>query len=536
VKRLIAIVTLLAAVGVVAVLGTGADDGGGGDYKVRAIFRNAFSVIPGEDVKIAGVKVGSIDALDVTKEKQAAVVLRIDDPGFQDFRKDATCTIRPQSLIGEKFVECTPTQPRAQGDAEAPKLDKIEEGDGKGEYLLPVTQTRRPVDLDLLNNIMRLPYRERFSIILNEIGAALAANGDDLRQAVRAANPALEETDKVLAILAEQNRVLANLARNGDQVLRPLARDRQHVANFIDKANVTAQASAERRVDIERNIEKFPAFLRELEPTMVRLGALSDQITPVMEDLDRGGDDISRFIQKLGPFSQAGIPAFETLGDASVVGREALIRSKPIVGDLQTFASTARPLTKNLSNLLTSFRSTGGVERLMDFLFFQAAAINGFDSLGHYLRAVLVVNTCSTYSLTNDPACTANFRKPISGASAASRSTPTRADVDRAIANGRSPYLAREDAVLRGLDPAALFGTPATKGSKKGTKASPRRAAKAEKPIELPSAFLPGQPEAPAQGERGSKAPAPVPPSSQSQQPDDGSNPTQTLLDYLLGS
>jgi virulence factor Mce-like protein len=536
VKRLAAILTVLVACGAFVVLATGADDGGGGDYKVRAIFRNAFSVIPGEDVKIAGVKVGSIDSLDVTKEKQAAVVLRIDDPGFQDFRKDATCTIRPQSLIGEKFVECTPTQPRPQGEAEAPKLDKIQEGDGKGEYLLPVSQTRKPVDLDLLNNIMRLPYRERFSIILNELGTALAANGDDLREAVKAANPALEETDKVLAILAEQNRVLANLARNGDEVLRPLARDRRHVANFIDKANVTAQASAERRADIERNIEKFPPFLRELRPTMVRLGGLADQLTPVLEDLNRGGDDISRFIEKLGPFSQAGIPAFETLGDASVVGREALIRSKPIVGDLQTFASTARPLTKNLSDLLTSFRDTGGVERLMDFLFFQAAAINGFDSLGHYLRAVLVVNTCSTYAYkANDPGCTANFSKPAS-ASAASTKTPTLADVNREIAEGRSPYLARQDAVLRGMDPAELFGTPAKKGPKKGTKKGAQRTAKAEKPIELPSTFLPGQPEAPAAGERGSKAPAPVPPSSQSQQPADGSDATQTLLDYLLGS
>ena len=80
---------------------------------MRAIFENAFSVIPGEDVKIAGVKVGKVDSLDVTPDQKAAVVLRIDRAGFKDFRRDAECTIRPQSLIGEKFVECTPTQPRA---------------------------------------------------------------------------------------------------------------------------------------------------------------------------------------------------------------------------------------------------------------------------------------------------------------------------------------------------------------------------------------------------------------------------------------
>src|SRR4051812_47083189 len=84
-------------------------------YKVRAIFDSAFTVIPGEDVRVAGVTVGAIDSLDVTKDNKAAVVLRIDKSGFADFRRDATCEIRPQSLIGERFVECTPTQPRPLG-------------------------------------------------------------------------------------------------------------------------------------------------------------------------------------------------------------------------------------------------------------------------------------------------------------------------------------------------------------------------------------------------------------------------------------
>src|SRR6185295_19744110 len=123
-----------------------------GTYRVRAIFENAFSVIPGEDVKVAGVKVGKVDDLDVTPDQKAAVVLRIDKPGFKDFRRDAECTIRPQSLIGEKFVECTPTQPRPENAQPAPKLRKIDRGEGKGQYLLPVSQTSKPVDLDLLNN------------------------------------------------------------------------------------------------------------------------------------------------------------------------------------------------------------------------------------------------------------------------------------------------------------------------------------------------------------------------------------------------
>jgi ABC-type transporter Mla subunit MlaD len=569
IRRVIAIGVALVAAAVVVVLGTGAKEDNGA-YRVRAIFSNAFTVIPGEDVKISGVKVGKISDLEVTPDNKAAVVLDITEPGFKDFRKDATCTIRPQSLIGERFVECTPTQPKAEGEQPAPPLDKIKRGDGKGQYLLPDSQTEKPVDLDLVGNIWRLPYRQRLSIIINELGTGLAANGDELKQAIREADPALAQTDKVLKILAEQNQVLADLAKNGDEVLRPLARDRAKVADFIVKANTTAQASAERRSDIERNIQKFPAFLRELKPTMQRLGGLADQMTPVLTDLGAAAPDINRFIKALGPFSQAGIPALTSLGDAADVGDEALLASKPIIGDLRTFAGQAKPLTHNLNLLLSSLQSTGGIERLMDFLYFQAAATNGYDSIGHYLRAVLVVTTCSTY-ITKGPATGCSSKWPTATASAASAraakagKTPTVADVRRQIANGRSPFLAAQDAVLHGLSPEAIAQAEAADDKKakeqkakddKDSSSSSSSDSKSSQPkagpkIDLPPSLLPGAP-APSGGDQ---QPAPASPSAPetptastaapdtTTAPSDGSGggssgggeATQTLLDYLLG-
>ena len=312
-KRLLAIASVLVAAAVLVVFGTGASDDGG-HYRVRAIFMNAFSVIPGEDVKIAGVKVGKIESLDVTPDHKAAVVLRIDRPGFDDFRQDAECTIRPQSLIGEKFVECTPTQPRPENAQPAPKLRKIERGAGKGQYLLPVSQTSKPVDLDLVNNTLRLPYRERLTIIINELGTGLAGRGGDLRLAIRNADPALKETDKVLRILADQNRTLANLARDSDVILAPLARDRARVASFVTQAKITSQATAERSNALEQDIAKLPAFLRELTPTMQSLGAFADQATPVFTGLGKEAPSINRFIEELGPFSHGGDPGVPVPG------------------------------------------------------------------------------------------------------------------------------------------------------------------------------------------------------------------------------
>jgi ABC-type transporter Mla subunit MlaD len=571
VRIICAAAALVAAALVLVVFGTGAGDDHKGDYKVRAIFSNAFTVIAGEDVKISGVKVGKISDLEVTKDNKAAVVLDITEPGFKDFRRDATCTIRPQSLIGERFVECTPTQPKAEGDPQSPELAKIKDGDGKGQYLLPDSQTIKPVDIDLVGNIMRLPYRQRLSIIINELGTGLAGNGEALRQAIKEADPALEQTDKVLAILADQNKTLAELAKNGDAVLAPLARDKDKVADFIDTADKTAVASAERRSDIEASLQKLPSFLAQLTPTMQRLGGLADQMTPVLNDLGASAPQINQFIKQLGPFSQAGIPALKSLGDTADAGDQALLKAKPIVSDLGSFASQAKPLTANLNALLTSLRTTGGIERLMDFLYFQAASTNGYDSLGHYLRAIFVLTNCTTYVTAATPGCSANFEKPATGsvARASSKSTPTVADVNREIADGRSPFLARQDAVAAGLDPSALDeqgdsgkgGSSKSSGSGRAKKGGSSSTSSA--PISLPTSVFPGQPAAPSGGGAASgatttatpqaAAPAQTETSTEtttatttsttqasSTAPSSGTSTTssgaaQTLLDYLLG-
>src|SRR3954468_22383114 len=190
-KRILALVLLTLGIPTVLALGLGAKTDGGSGYQVRAIFDNAAYAVPGEEVRIAGERVGKIDTLDVAYERKAAVTFTIDTAGFSPFHKDAHCTIRPQSLIGEKYVECTP------GSTRSPLLDTIPDGQpDAGKALLPLAQTSSPVDIDLIGNINRLPYRQRFAIIINEFGTALAGRGDDLNQAIHRANPALRETDK----------------------------------------------------------------------------------------------------------------------------------------------------------------------------------------------------------------------------------------------------------------------------------------------------------------------------------------------------
>ncbi|MEA2313022.1 MAG: hypothetical protein QOE28_2990 [Solirubrobacteraceae bacterium] len=446
-------------------------------YKVRAIFDNAGFVIPGEDVKVAGVKVGTIDSLDVTPDFKAAVILKISDPAYQDFRRDAECQIRPQSLIGERFVECTPTQAHAASDPKEPALQKIGNGPGKGQFLLPVTQTSKPVDLDLINDITRQPEQARLSIILSELGTGVAGRGKDLNDVIRRANPALREVDKVLAILASENNTLQGLAKNGDTVLAPLSRERKHVASALANSAAVARATAERRTALEADIQRLPAFLTQLRPTMVRLGAFADQATPVLADLGAQAPAINRFVTALGPFSTAGIPAVQALGSAAKVGIPAMRAARPIVAQLRVFAKQVRPLGRTAAAVLTSLQKTRGFERGLDYAFYQVAAVNGFDSFGHYLRAGLIVNQCSVYSIDPTPGCSANF-DTASATSASAATAEPRDPVLRATADAIAAALAgKAPAKQDKAKSVRLRATPTPAPQRSAATAAPRPSA-----------------------------------------------------------
>ena len=424
-----------------------------GTYQVRAIFDDAGNIIPGENVKIDGVKVGTVDSVAPTPQEKAAVVLNITNKGFADFRADASCTIRPQALIGEKFVDCLPTQPRIEGTPLPPPLSKIPGGqEGSGQYLLPVTGTHSPVDVDLLGDINRLPIRQRFTIILNELGAGLAGRGSDLHEVVQRANPALQELDRVLAILAGENKVLAKLAVDSDRSLAPFAAVRNRVADFIAQSNTVAQASARHLTALEHNLIDFPPFLKQLGPAMERIDRFATETIPVARNLKVAAPGIDEAFTHLAPFSESSIAFFKSLGSTAAVSGPALASLRPLLGRLRALGTQASPFASNASELLTSLRETGGLERLMDFLFLGASSTNGYDALGHFLRSEALAAACVTYTITPAPTC--GSEKLFSSGSSSSSSASAASLRNIPIPRETSVVMARTLAVLKGATPA----------------------------------------------------------------------------------
>jgi ABC-type transporter Mla subunit MlaD len=447
-RRLGAIGSVLVALAITVSLGaTSSSRGAGGPYLVRAIFDDAAFAVPGEDVRIAGAPVGSIDSLDVTADHKAAVTIAITTASFTPFHADATCAIRPQSLIGEKYVDCEP------GSSSAPQLTKITSGPGTGSYYLPVTRTTSPVDSDIVQNIYQEPIRQRFALILDELGTGLAARGSDLNAVIHRANPALGQTDKVLQILAHQNHQLAQLSTDSNAVLTPLAKVKTAIADFIAQANTTSVASAARATDESRSIQLFPPFLRALRPLMVSLGQLADQGTPLMASLGQSATALGRQFQNLAPFARTARPALIALGKSSAQSQPLLEATLPLAQRLRKLGSHTLAPATSLDRLTASLDQTGAIEQLMSVLFYGVSAANGFDSSGHYVRTEPQVGSCTAYVKVLTPGCAANFAKAKGAAASAAASPPPTAQVTRVATKAASAATAKPSTstALRGL-------------------------------------------------------------------------------------
>jgi ABC-type transporter Mla subunit MlaD len=443
-------------VAVVAIVALATAAGGsGGEYQIRAIFNDAGNLTVGEQVKVGGVGVGTVQSVEATPRAQAAVVMKIDNAGFQDFREDASCTIRPQALIGEKYIDCLPTQPRVEGTALPPSLQKIRSGrEGSGQYLLPAARTHSPVDPDLLGDITRLPERQRLTILINELGTGFAGRGEDLNVVIRRANPALEGLERVLAILAKENKVLDDLAAEGDRAVAPLAADRQRLVGFINQSKTVAQASANHRGQIAENFAAFPAFLEQLGPAMERLGKFAEQTTPTLTDLGIAAPGIDKTFESLGPFSKSAEGFFKSFGANARRSSAALRAIEPLLPLVKGLGKQANPFSHNFSNLFTSLRSTGGLERLLDFIYLGSGSVNGYDALGHFLRGEIVASTnCLSYVVKPGNGCNGKF---IGGTAAGAK----------ASAASTSFVMQRTLAVLKGMTPAqAIAKYPAAAGA-----------------------------------------------------------------------
>jgi ABC-type transporter Mla subunit MlaD len=398
-------------------------------YKIQ--FDNAFGLVEQGDFRIGGVTAGQTSGFEVEKVDGRAVAeveAKVTEPGFADLREDASCEIKPQSLIGEYYVDCQP----GTSDKKLPT-------DGSGT--VPLKQNFSTIPPDLVNDIMRRPVRERLRLILSELGTGLAGRPDDLAEVLERAHPGLRETSRVLRILGNQNDVIQRFITDADTVINELEQNKKDVARWVTASADAAEVSASRSAELQETWHKLPGFLDELRPTMRALGETADQQTPLLVDLRRAAPDLNEFFKRLGPFSKASLPALESLGDSSKVGTRAFQHGSEEVAELLELSKDAPGFAKPFRQFLetldqreralendprakatappepdptaipddANFRGLApkggftGLEAIWDYVYWQTLSINMLDDVGHIVRLGLTVSENECSQIWNHP-------------------------------------------------------------------------------------------------------------------------------------
>ena len=121
-RRLLAGLVLVALAGALSLTAAGGQDGAE-PRRYTVELDNAFGLVEGGDVRVAGVNAGRVVGLDLDRRTQKALVeVEIAERGFGSLRRDVFCESRPQSPIGEYFLDCLPGTSRSELPARTPAI------------------------------------------------------------------------------------------------------------------------------------------------------------------------------------------------------------------------------------------------------------------------------------------------------------------------------------------------------------------------------------------------------------------------------
>jgi ABC-type transporter Mla subunit MlaD len=400
-RRLLAIAVLLATAGALFALVVGSSAQGSSTSQIDAIFDDAKGLVGGQVLKIAGAQAGTIDNVVLTKGYKARIEMTVDSR-FMPFKQDANCTILAEGLISENYVECDP------GSADSPPL----RSSGGFPPTVPVSNTTEPVSLLDLFDIFNLPTRERFTVLVNELGIGTAGEGQNINNIILRANPALALARQVIGILNRQRAQLATAVDATSTVAANLSHNTAGLQGFLDNAATLTETTAAHHSNLALTINRLPGLLAVAQPSLEELNTVAVDGTPLVQQIHASVPALNRVATDLGPFVTAAKPGLAKLGATLAKAIPAIRDATPLIKVVRNYARNSLPSTKLTGELFTNLQQKGFVENFLSIFYYLAASMSRFDATSHMLGfALLAPNNgmCTSYATTPVTGCSSNF-------------------------------------------------------------------------------------------------------------------------------
>ncbi len=368
--------TLAVALAVAALAGLGASSPNAGDDTVRILarFADASPLLVGNDVRIAGIKVGEIAGMRVV---DGAAQLALDlDRSVLPLHTDSQLTIRPVSLLGERFVDLE------RGTAGAPLLAEGAE--------IPLEQTGKATDLDEVLDVVDDPTGEALGALLGVLGNGLDGNGRNVDEAIRALEPAMTRTGELAEVLAEQNHTLNSLVDSLEPVASSLGADEgKALDRLVGSAQALLSTAAGKEQGLRATVQELPGTLGSARATLAELAGTAREAGPTLDALRPTTANLREVSSELIAFAESADPALASLDPVLEHGRDLLAAARPVAADLRAQGSATVAVAEGLEPLVRDLTDNRG--NVMEFLKRWALTSNSRDGLSHYFRAYATV-------------------------------------------------------------------------------------------------------------------------------------------------
>jgi ABC-type transporter Mla subunit MlaD len=263
-------------------------------YQLKVELPSAANLVRGNEVRIGGSRVGTVDTIAAKRLDDGTSVAVLDlkmERDVSPLAKDSTVLVRPKSALGLKYVEITRGRSR--------------EGYRDGATI-PVSAAKpAPVEFDEFTSMFDDDTREAMQKNLDGFGTAFAGRGESINVAIGAFRPLLQDVIPVARNLSDPDTNLRRfIAELGDAaaIVAPAAETQAQLFVNLDATFRALRTVArpyiqdsitEGRPALDAAIESFPVqrpflantegLFRELKPGVHALSVNADTLADAVE-------------------------------------------------------------------------------------------------------------------------------------------------------------------------------------------------------------------------------------------------------------
>jgi phospholipid/cholesterol/gamma-HCH transport system substrate-binding protein len=256
----------------------------GDKAQYRAVFSDATGVVDGDDVRIAGVKVGSVRDVDIHDGDKAVVTFTVDTQS--QLTASTQAAIRYRNLVGQRYIDLNP-------------------GTGNPSILrdgatIPLSRTQPALDLTVLFNGFKPLFEalspEDINKLSYEIIAVFQGEGGTLESL-------LAHTASVTSTLASRDQIIGELIDNLNEVMVTLGNRDEELSELLIRMREFISGLSQDREAILGSLDSISDLAVETSGlvTGIRKPLAKDisELRKVAGTLDRNKAELDRAIQVL---------------------------------------------------------------------------------------------------------------------------------------------------------------------------------------------------------------------------------------------